>query len=233
MMVWLPPYRAEIETWGPGFGDFAKGPGCSYLVSERFKKLIDKHRITGFAGFESVEITRVRRHARFRGDPPPYYHVTVERDTAVMDEVRSECEHDGGPVCPECRIVRVRFISYRRIILEEGTWSGRDIFEPRGFSPMLVTERFKNLWVEAGMRGLVFIPADSEEGGDDGYVWNNVKRIQEIMNMPVSEKLWKKTLRDGRVLRYYKPLNQLVYQYPDGRLVMGHPFSDFSWDDLK
>lgn len=87
---------------------------------------------------------------------------------------------------------------------------------------------------DAQLRNLIFAPAESELAGLDWYPNRNLKRAKELMSLPLSDVLWEKTLRDGRVVRYYTPINEVVIRETDGRLVMTRPFGGREfWDELE
>jgi len=178
LLPWLPPYRVELETYGKLFADLASGPSSDVLISEKFRQLVEEHEVTGFEGFDPVEVVRVKKHRRFSGEPPPYYRVSVVRSQAAIDQVASGFDGYEGPVfriCPVCRSGAAVYPKrWQRIILEPGTWSGEDIFVARGLAgTYLVSERFKVLCEENGITNVVLIPA--EEYAHDFYPWEKRK----------------------------------------------------------
>ncbi len=57
---------------------------------------------------------------------------------------------------------------WQRLILEEGTWTGEDVFRPRGLSgQIMVTQRFKDACEQNGITNAFFTPA--EDAGHDFY----------------------------------------------------------------
>jgi hypothetical protein len=131
MLRWLPPYEAELETWGRSFGDFAYKGYDEILVSDRFKLLYEKSSLRGLSSFDAVRIVKVMRRRELIGHPPPYYRADVARSRAAIDQIASEFVWKKSPTCPECRkggIIK----RWRRLVLEAGTWSGEDIFQARG-----------------------------------------------------------------------------------------------------
>jgi hypothetical protein len=49
---------------------------------------------------------------------------------------------------------------YYAQIIDERTWSGDDIFWPRGGQRVIVSERFREMCVQHAIRGVVFISAE-------------------------------------------------------------------------
>ena len=169
MLTWLPPFRVEIETWGKEFGDLVKVGANDLLVSHGFKQLYEKHQLTGLLGFEQVEIVRVKRHRKSSAELPEYFKATVVRSQTSIDQDASGFEwQDEQPVCPEClwKQATGTLRGYKGIIIKSGSWTGEDIFYPRG-SPVnvIVSRRFRDVCVENQLKNVVLLPADT-------YAWH-------------------------------------------------------------
>ncbi|MET0406027.1 MAG: hypothetical protein ABW123_26655 [Cystobacter sp.] len=167
MIPWLPPYRAELELHGEELADFIRCPGYEWLISERLAEALRAEELTGLEGFHPVEITRVRR-ARMRPTTstvvPRYYVVSPCFGQALADPVFNRARISAPPSCPECRSTGIDAI--HGIILEPGTWSGEDIFRPRGMpGDLLVTERFKDFVERHGFTNMCFMLAEQ-------FVWD-------------------------------------------------------------
>ena len=160
MIPWLPPHRAVLEVWGRQFGDIAFGPGDELLVSEHFAVLYETNGLTGLSSFNEVCIARVKRRgrARVRGQPPKYYCVSVVRSRVAVDGKASGLVLEEPWTCEECRggfLVRAT-----RVVLEEHSWSGEDIFFARGLpGTILVSQRFKEFFERNQINNGMLIPA--------------------------------------------------------------------------
>ncbi|WP_434383271.1 hypothetical protein [Melittangium boletus] len=167
MLPWLPPYRAELELHGEELADFIKCPGSEWLVSERFAEAFRAEALTGLDGFHSVEIIRVRRMRKRSLTPlavPRYYVVSPCFGRALADPVLNRARISAPPTCPECRSTGIDAV--HGIVLEPGTWSGEDIFRPRGMQgELLVTERFKVFAERHGFTNMRFTPSEQ-------FVWD-------------------------------------------------------------
>jgi hypothetical protein len=136
------------------------------LVSQVFVDLWRHHQLKGLAGFEPVEVVRVKSRRKNPPRLPQYLHVTIGRESAALDVKASGMEWLDPPDCMECRTSDI--IRWQRVVIEEGTWSGADIFVLRGLSgTWVVTPRFKSLCDEYQIKNAKFIPA--EEHGHDFY----------------------------------------------------------------
>jgi hypothetical protein len=160
MRIWLPPYRVEIEVRGEaGAGDYIKGPGFSLLVSERFADTFRKQGLTGFVGFDPVEVVKVTpAKARKRG-VPRYFSVQASYSRAAVDERRSRIRRSEPISCEECRSTGISAVYGFR--LEPGTWQGEDVFRPRGLeSDIVVSERFERFVREHGFTNMKLTPTE-------------------------------------------------------------------------
>ncbi len=159
-LPWLPPFRAEIHTWGKVYGDFAYGPNSSeVLVSSRFKKIYDECGLHGLSGFEPIELLKLRRHRKIAGEMPQYLVATVARSQTAIDPIASGVEWQDEPVCDRCLIGR-KLKRRRRIVVDEKTWTGEDIFFLRGLpGEFITTHRFKEICEANHVANAVLVPA--------------------------------------------------------------------------
>ena len=159
-LPWLPPFRAELEVLGNDFGDIAFGAGNELLVSNRFKRLYSEAGLSGFKGFEPVEIVRTKCRRRLAKPVPEYFHVTASRNSRAAIDVKASSLIMEKPLpCPECRTGGV-LKRARRIVLEVSSWSGEDIFFARGLpGTILVSERFSDFCKENQISNAILIPA--------------------------------------------------------------------------
>jgi hypothetical protein len=164
---WLSPFKAEIELWGKGFGDIAFGSGENLLVSEDFKSAFLKSGLKGIYEFAPVEIVKISH--RKKKNPPTYYCININYSKAAIDYKASGFEYDNNPpTCTECRSGHIKRI--RRVIIENGTWSGEDIFLARGLpGTYIVSEKFYKMCNKFEIKNALCIPA--EQYSFDFYPW--------------------------------------------------------------
>jgi hypothetical protein len=155
----------ELETFGAQYGDIVQ-LGSDLLVSERFRLIYAESGLCGLTGFDPVEVVKVKRRGKRLGSPPAYFKAAVPRTRAAIDQSASEFVwEDPTSICHDCRIDGI-IKSYRRVILEAGTWTGEDIFYARGSTGVqIVTSRFRETCEANRILNVVFIPA--EEYGHD------------------------------------------------------------------
>ncbi|MFE8599902.1 hypothetical protein [Archangium violaceum] len=166
-MKWLPPYRVELELHGEDLGDFIKNSAYDLLISERFAEAFRAEGLTGLEGFHPVEVVRVRRRGKRALKPitvPRYYVVSSRFGRAAVDLVLNRVRTHRTPTCPECRSGGISAIN--GFVLEPETWSGEDIFRPRGMpGEIVVTERFKSFVERHALTNMVLTPTEQ-------FVWD-------------------------------------------------------------
>jgi hypothetical protein len=103
---WLPPHRAQLLLHGSGWGDvaFRVGDETDVLLSTGLVGAWSKAGLTGFSGFNPVEITRVRGS---REPPAQYVHVVVDVGGATIDEAHSSLERSAEISCNRCHYAGV------------------------------------------------------------------------------------------------------------------------------
>lgn len=170
MLTWLPPFRVDLELHGKNFGDFAFAPGAdSILVTQKFRDVYHDRNLSGLSGFDVVEVLQVKSRKRVLPAPPKYFRVSVKYGNPALDLTASGFQWHEPPKCTYCR--EASTIRWERLVLEEGTWSGEDIFCPRGLSGIdMVSQRFKDVCEQNGITNAVFRPA--ELAGHDFEPWN-------------------------------------------------------------
>jgi len=167
MLEWLPPRRVVLKLYGKDFGDFAFMPGCDdFLVSQKFRESYFQHGLAGLAGFDPVEVIGVKSRRRNLPAPPLYFRVCANYGQTAFDHAASGFEWIDPPTCPLCRTGNI--MRWRRLVLEDRTWTGEDAFRPRGMAgETMVSQRFKDACEQHGIKNAVFTPA--ELSGHDFY----------------------------------------------------------------
>lgn len=230
---WLPPFRTEIEAWYRVYADFLMGFGDDFLISERFKGVVESEGLIGFNGFEPVRIVKVTTHRRLTGAPPKYYRVNVVRTHAAWDVIASGFRWDDPqhPICPKCRS-RGFVRGYSGLVLERGSWTGADIFCPRGLKGRyMVSERFKAVYESHAVTGVLLVP--SEQHWLDFYPEDNMERCQAIMDLPLSEDVLERTSRHGYRSRYVLSSNECAIYRWDGCMSLINPIGGLAtWQAL-
>ncbi|HSP79461.1 MAG TPA: hypothetical protein VLQ93_13075 [Myxococcaceae bacterium] len=163
---WLPPYRVTLELYGEDFADFIKGFGPKLLVTERFADAFRAEGLTGFQGFQPVDVAKVRRQ-RHRPKPPNvprYFYVTPAFGSAAVDEAHSRIQRSEPISCDWCRMTGVDAI--QGFALEPESWSGEDVFIARGLpGTLIVSERFARFAAAHGLTHMRLTPTEQ-------YAWD-------------------------------------------------------------
>jgi len=174
MLVSLPPYHVHLETWGEDFGDLAFWSD-EVLVSRRFRDEFRKSGLKGLTLFEPVEILSQKRFGKSRGKrlkPPEYFRVMPGIGAAKIDLGASGVEWKDvkRASCPRCLSNGGILKSWQRIIVDEGSWNGADVFRAYGIrGNPLASSRFYEWSKKHDFRNLVFKPAS--ECSHDFYPW--------------------------------------------------------------
>jgi hypothetical protein len=146
-LVWLPPHRIRLSSSKPfKWGDFLWGVWLSGpMVSAHFRTVYEQGQMKGIRQFhppaEIVSAGR-RRTGDVHIELPTYHLIEIERLGPELDEDAS------GVVrvylkCSYCH--RGRLEGWDRIVIKPGTWSGEDIFFPRGLpGTCVVSEQLKD-----------------------------------------------------------------------------------------
>jgi len=117
---------------------------ASFLINERFRRILEGISATGYA-VVPCEITS-RKGEPFGG----YSFLQVLGKCAPIDDTKSilvEKEYPAG-----------RFPAYKGLFFEEGSWDSSDIFSPLGFTMTVVTERVAQILKSEKIRGVEFVP---------------------------------------------------------------------------
>jgi len=163
-LKWLPPHRIKLSSANPDkWGDFLWGAGFLLMVSDHFKTIYEAEGLTGITAFHPpAEIVRVGRKKTEDLPPslPEYHLIEIVWNGANQDDTASELVR-GKPVnCSYCR-VGGNPRSQQRIAIDQGSWTGVDIFTPRG-APVrtVVSERFKQVAEAHKLRNTWLIPSN-------------------------------------------------------------------------
>ena len=167
MLSWLPPFRVVLTLYGKYFGDVVFFPGSDdFLVSQKFREVYHANRLAGLSGFDPVEVMRVKSRHKKRPPPPAYFRVGAGYGHTALDLTASGFEWIEPPTCTLCHTATI--MRWKHLVIEEGTWTGEDIFRPRGMAgEFMVSERFKVACEQNQVTNALFTPA--EEAGHDFY----------------------------------------------------------------
>lgn len=215
-LQWLPPYRGELECWGVEYADVIYGSGDCFLVTERFRAVYEKSGLRGLSGFDPVVIRRVIRRGKVKGEIPKYYRVEVCRSRAAVDWHQSGAVWDVFPTCDECRVNGRGLRRSERIVLEAGSWSGEDVFMPRG-ATYLVTARFRDVCLSHDINHVTFVPI--EQYWQD--IFPRVDLARPILAQPVGGPILERVVASGHVLRWDRRSNIFIFIDPEHGGVKG------------
>ena len=158
MRPWLPPHYAELTLHGQEWGDFAfRGVvGEDFLISERAANLYESAGLSGLRGFEPVEATKIYGP---KPSPPAYFHVSLARSHAGVDEARSTVRRSGESNCSNCV---TDLDAIHGFVLDSSAWTGEDVFVAKGLpGVVLATERFRRFVEDHKLTNVRFTPTNA------------------------------------------------------------------------
>jgi hypothetical protein len=126
-------------------------------------------KLRGLTGFEPVHVFRAVTHRPLKERIPNYLKTIAQFGPAKLDVVASEIDYgDSPPTCSEC--LRGGPDRWKRLVIDEDTWDGADIFYARGMGGVLMaTQAFVDWALSNDIRDLTVEPA--LESGHDFYPW--------------------------------------------------------------
>lgn len=183
---WLPPHRIKLSTSKPEkWGDFVWGAGFPLLISGRFKEIYEKEGLSGIDEISPpVEILKagVRKLPDLPSRHFEYHLIHVPWGGANQDDAASGVSYQNPENirCSYCR----KGVAYRkqvRIVIEDSSWNGSDIFKPRNTpAQFVVSERFKEMAEKYQLNNLWLIPIEK-------YAYDERRPLSEGLSWYVNE----------------------------------------------
>jgi len=163
-LAWLPPYRVILEPWSNRYGDIGFA-GDELLLSENFMERFRRAGLRGLEVLGKAEIVKVKRRggARPKGDPPSYFVARPTYSFTKIDLKASGAKTETPVTCDTCLSYGLLY-RYARIVVDEATWSGDDIFFAMGISGTIITsQRFATWYHENQINTGVLIRAEEDK----------------------------------------------------------------------
>lgn len=176
MLESVPPYRVHLETWGDGYGDLAFWMS-DFLVTSRFRDGFVNSGLCGLQSFAPTEFLSYKHHGVALSDPPDYFRTIPRIGGARVDAIASEIEWEKGrhPTCELCLSGGGVLKRWKRIVIDESSWDGSDIFYSYGIpGALIVSERFHYWAADKDFRNLAF--RRTSEHSHDFYPWETTTR---------------------------------------------------------
>jgi len=157
MRRWMSPRHSQVVIHGEHAGDFAFTSSSEFLVSDAVVSALKDEGLAGLSNLEEVEISFTLRAEPAR--PRRYFFGDVARQGADLAVSRGEVELVSAPNCDDCLSGGV--FSIRGFALEDGTWSGADVFVPRGLpGVVVVSEAFYRLAEERAFSNIKLVATE-------------------------------------------------------------------------
>lgn len=157
--AWLEPRKIRLSSSKPAkWGDLVWGAGFAFLVSGKMKHAYLQYKLTGIETFlPPVEIYQAGKKAPHAlPDLPLYYPVQIELLGANINDIESEVLRNPH----HCHYCRGDVISIKKVVVNEASWHGSDIFVARGlYGVILISDKFKKIVEMEGLTNIHLIPA--------------------------------------------------------------------------
>jgi hypothetical protein len=156
---WQPPYQVEVERRGREFGDIVQGVGMYLFLTSKFRHAWEESKLRGISGFEPVEIVRVKPRKAVTL-VPTYWHVVMDHGLTAIDMARSVFAYSINEP-PKCAYCAGSFDAVAGFEIDQGTWTGEDIFVPRNMAgSIVVSQPFVDMVTKYQLTHAVFIPTE-------------------------------------------------------------------------
>jgi len=138
MLHWEPPYDVVIKN-PKRLGDFVAGAGgCDFLVSERFISLYKEEGLTGIHEILPINIIQMGTTKKSKQMiPPKLFGVYLLRSMTRVNYDEMGIDWMTEPSNDYCRLCGPgggssggSWKSRERIVIEQDTWNGEDLFHP-------------------------------------------------------------------------------------------------------
>lgn len=165
-LQWLTPHKLKLSSAKPQkWSDIVWGSWLSGLmVSMRFKKIYQQQGLAGIEIFyPQAEVVKFGSKVPHQvPNPHPVYHLTkiVWNGANLDDKASNIVRYPPRYQCSYCRGVGGPK-KYDKVVFEKGSWTGADIFVPRGLEGVIVvSQKFKNVAQSRVFTNTLFIPAE-------------------------------------------------------------------------
>jgi hypothetical protein len=156
---WLPPYKVELERRGREFGDIVKSAGMHLFLTDKGKHAWEESKLIGVSDFDPVEIVHVKPQ-KAAARLPVYWHVAINRIPTAVDMSRSTFAYFIRER-PSCTYCAGGYDAVAGFEIDQNSWTGEDIFEPRNMSgAIVVTQPFVDMVKKYELTHAVFIPTE-------------------------------------------------------------------------
>lgn len=132
---WLPPFEVIIKQ-PHNIGDFLSGFGCDLMVSEKFKRKYEESELTGVVNFYPITIKKMGTTKKSNElIKPLLFGTNVKRTFTRVIYEEMAVTWGNPPSNNYCKFCGPGggggagiYYGYERIVVDEKTWSGEDIF---------------------------------------------------------------------------------------------------------
>lgn len=157
MRRWLAPRHAQVVVHREHAGDFAFASGSEFLISDAVVSAIQAEGLTGLDDVEEVQVSSTLRAEP--AQPRRYFYGEATRQGADIDPGRSDIERTSLQACGDC--LGDGIASIRGFAIDRATWSGADIFVPRGLpGVVVVSDAFRRVAETNEFSNIELVPTE-------------------------------------------------------------------------
>jgi hypothetical protein len=157
MRRWISPRHAQVVVHGQRPGDFVFASSSEFLVSEAAISAIRNEGLMGLSDVAEVQVSSTLMAEA--GEVGRYFYGDITQQGADLDSARSDVERTAAPECDDC--LSDGIASIRGFAIDSSTWSGADIFVPRGLpGVVVVSEAFRRVAEEHSFSNIDLVLTD-------------------------------------------------------------------------
>lgn len=135
------------------------------IISERFKQMYEKERLTGIAEFEDLEYVKYTKQKNGT-KPPNYYNAVIPFSESVFFDTQKTVirgkphAQKMQPTCQHCEPFDMIVDHFDKLALNTTNWDGMDIFRVYGYGKPFLSQRMKDKIVEYGLTNCELVNVD-------------------------------------------------------------------------
>ena len=168
-LIWQPPYNVVLKQ-PRTIGDFIDGPGgCDFLVSNRFLELYEKENLSGIDRVLPINVCRMGTTEKAKSlTPPKIFGIYLRHTLTQVKFSDMGIKWVRYPEPDYCRLCGPGgggrggvMKSWEKIVVDNDTWSGDDIFFAINFpGVILLSEKSVTIFLKHNLTNISITPCE-------------------------------------------------------------------------